>query len=152
MERSDDGRSLNRESETDLNMEIENVGANESVPGEGIEKAVDNVPRESGSSAGDLNVVLVHENIAPQPIIGSDQTGSTVNGDSYASRAARTAGTLLARNQLGGVLLNPSVMICRNVLELLCLRLHVQHRQDLFLTPCVWLILTTLTFNVCSER
>ena len=93
MERSDDGRSLNRESETDLNMEIENVGANESVPGEFIEKAVDNVPRESGSSAGDLNVVPVDENIAPQPIIGSDQTGSTVNGDSYASRAARTAGT-----------------------------------------------------------
>ena len=45
MERSDFGSSLNRESETDLNMEIENaVGANESVPGEGIDKAVDNVP------------------------------------------------------------------------------------------------------------
>ena len=57
MERSDVGSSLNRESETDLNTEIENaVGANESVPREGIDKAVDNVPGENGSSAGDLNI------------------------------------------------------------------------------------------------
>ena len=54
MERSDVGSSLNHESETDLNMEIENaVGPNESIPGEGIEKAVDIVPGENGSSAGD---------------------------------------------------------------------------------------------------
>ena len=137
MERSDVGSSLNHESETDLNMEIENaVGPNESVPGEGIEKAVDIVPGENGSSAGDLN-------IAPQLTNCSDETRSTVT---------ERLVPLLARNQLGGILLIPSVMICRNVLELLCLHLHVQNQQDLSLTPCVWRILTTLTFSVCSER
>ena len=102
MERSDFGSSLNRESETDLNMEIENaVGANESVPGEGIDKAVDNVPGENGSSAGDLN-------IAPQLTNCSDETRSTVNGDSYALRAARTAGTASSEKPTWRRPFNPS--------------------------------------------
>ena len=108
MDESDGGNSLNHATETDLNMEIEHVaGAKENVPREGIEKAVPGennsstadlniIPVVSGGnspSANDLNVDSVVENLADQPINASDDSRSNVNGDLYASRAARTAGS-----------------------------------------------------------
>ena len=88
-------------------MEIENaVGANESVPGEGIEKAVDNVSGENSSTAGDLNIAIVDENMAPEwRFVYVELPEWPV--------------PLLARNQLGGILLFLSVMKYWNVLELL---------------------------------
>ena len=93
MDECDDRRSLNREDETDLNMETKNgVGANGSVSGEVTDNVVD-IPGENSSSAGNLNTATGDENTASKPNNSTDEARSTVYAESYASRAARTAGT-----------------------------------------------------------
>ena len=66
------------------------VGA-ETVP-EGIDGAVDNVPGESLESVNDVNTTSIDDNGASQFADGPNEPRSYVNADSYASRAARTAG------------------------------------------------------------
>lgn len=152
MDEYDDRSSLNRKDETDLNMETENsVGANGSVPREVTDNVVD-IPGENSSSAGNLNTATGDENTASKPNNSTDEARSTVDRESYASRAARATGPASNKDSLGGVPLITRVMICRNVPEPLCLHLDALHRRGLFLTPRVWQILMRLIFNVCSER
>lgn len=92
MDEYDDRSSLNRKDETDLNMETENsVGANGSVPGEVTDNVVD-IPGENSSSAGNLNTATGDENTASKPNNSTDEALSTVDRESYASRAARATG------------------------------------------------------------
>ena len=93
MDEYDDRSSLNRKDETDLNMETENgVGATGSVPGEVTDNVVD-IPGENSSSAGNLNTATGDENTASKPNNSTDEARSTVDGESYVSKASRTAGT-----------------------------------------------------------
>ena len=86
--------SVDRESEavTDLNMEMNSSVGATTVPD--IDGAVDNVPGEGESlaSVNDVNMTSTDDNGASQSANGSNETRLHVNGDSYASRAARTAG------------------------------------------------------------
>ena len=66
------------------------VGA-KTVP-EGTDGAVDNVPGESLESVNDVNTTSTDDNGASQFADGPNELRSYVNADSYASRAARTAG------------------------------------------------------------
>lgn len=92
MDEYDDRSSLNRKDETDLNMETENsVGANGSVPREVTDNVVD-IPGENSSSAGNLNTATGDENTASKPNNSTDEARSTVDRESYASRAARATG------------------------------------------------------------
>lgn len=92
MDEYDDRSSLNRKDETDLNMETENsVGANGSVPREVTDNVVD-IPGENSSSAGNLNTATGDENTALKPNNSTDEARSTVDRESYASRAARATG------------------------------------------------------------
>lgn len=81
--------SVESEAVTNLNMES-SVGA-KTVP-EGTDGAVDNVPGESLESVNDVNTTSTDDNGASQFADGPNETRSYVNADSYASRAARTAG------------------------------------------------------------
>ena len=81
--------SVESEAVTNLNMES-SVGA-KTVP-EGTDGAVDNVPGESHASGNDGNTTSTDDNGVSRSADGPNETRSYVNGDSYASRAARTAG------------------------------------------------------------
>ena len=84
--------SVDRESEavTNLNMEMNSSVGAKTVPG--IDGAVDNVPGESLASVNDVNMTSTDDNGASQSADGPNESRSHVNGNSYASRAARTAG------------------------------------------------------------
>ena len=81
--------SVESEVVTNLNMES-SVGA-KTVP-EGTDGAADNVPGESLESVNDVNTTSTDDNGASQFADGPNELRSYVNADSYASRAARTAG------------------------------------------------------------
>ena len=53
---------------------------------------MDNVPGESLASVNDVNMTSTDDNGASQSADGPNESRSHVNGNSYASRAARTAG------------------------------------------------------------
>jgi len=82
--------SVESEAVTNLNMES-SVGA-KTVP-EGTDGAVDDVPGESLASVNDVNTTSTDDNGASQSADGQNETRSYANGDSYASRAAKTAGS-----------------------------------------------------------
>ena len=102
MDSSENCDSLNHEAVEDLNMEIESaVGVSENVP-EGITEAVDNVPGEGNQSNGvnlasanenGVNSSSVDENVSQAAEFVVNETRSHVDGESYASRAARTNGS-----------------------------------------------------------
>lgn len=74
---------------------------------------------------------------------------NVVNGDSYASRAARTDGSAFGFRQMP----RPSTpCVCRNARDLHCLRLRVLRRRDQFLLPYLPPILVLLIFSVFSVK
>ena len=79
------------ESEVVRNLNMESSVGAKTVP-EGTDGAVDNVPGESLESVNDVNTTSTDDNGASQFADGPNELRSYVNADSYASRAARTAG------------------------------------------------------------
>jgi len=77
------------ESEAVMNLNMESSVGAKTVP-EGTDAALDNVSGESLASVNDVNTISTDDNGASAD--GPNETQLYVNGDSYASRAARTAG------------------------------------------------------------